>query len=200
MHLGWIQLCSCALPVPGCSQVNLQATEQAGTEYSHGWDIFPAAPFTWIGRTLMAVAGGTICTDFFEVRGYQVTFRVDLWSIDTLDSSDFWKHKGVLWDSLKWLIFIIIIFWDSNFIAHVQLSRRMENPLMGKWEKFLIWNILHFCSLLRNGWGVHAPLCCQLLFCCMCYFTVSSLWWLTETCQLFLISLQAWKSSLEGCV
>lgn len=74
---------------------------------------------------------------------------------------------------------------------------RMENPLMEKWEKFFI---LHFCSLLRNGWGVHAPLCCQLLFCCMCYFTVSSLWWLTETCQLFLISLQAWKSSLEGCV
>lgn len=68
--------CSSAVPLPGCSQVNLQVTEQAGTEYSYGWDIFPAAPFTWIRRILMAVAGETICTDIFEVRGYQVIFEV----------------------------------------------------------------------------------------------------------------------------
>lgn len=97
VHLGWMQLCCCAVPLPGCSQVNLQVTEQAGTEYSYGWDIFPAAPFTWIRRILMAVAGETICTDIFEVRGYQVIFRGGLWSIDILGhSSDLKTQRSFL--------------------------------------------------------------------------------------------------------
>lgn len=57
------------------------------TEYSYGWDVFPAAPFTGTRRILMAVAGGTICTDIFEVRCYLAMFRIGFWSIDTLGHS-----------------------------------------------------------------------------------------------------------------
>lgn len=95
VHLGWMQLC--------CSSPRLQPGKPSGhrantgTEYSYGWDIFPAAPFTWIRRILMAVAGETICTDIFEVRGYQVIFRGGLWSIDILGhSSDLKTQRSFL--------------------------------------------------------------------------------------------------------
>lgn len=150
----------------------------------------------------MAVAGGTISTgDFFEVRGYQVMFKVGSWSVDTLGHSSDLKTQSTSLGFSEFFFNCYYYFLRHKFLLLMFDSVvRMENPLTGKREKFHILNIHHFCSLLRNGWGVHALLCCQLLFCCICYFTVSSLWWLTETCQLFLISLQAWKSSLEGCV
>lgn len=49
----------------------------------------------------MAVAGETISTDFFEVRGYQVMFRGGLWSIDPLGRSSDLKTQNSSLDSLK---------------------------------------------------------------------------------------------------
>lgn len=71
------------------------------------------------------------------------------------------------------------------------------------WEmrkKILILNIHCPCFLCSSKRGM-CVLLCLLLACVSLYlvFRVSSLWWLMETChKLFLVSLQAWKSSFGG--
>lgn len=91
------------------------------------------------------------------------------------------------------------IYCSRSCLSKHQRGCRTSHRKWGR--KLVILTIQHLCSLHNSRWGMQ---CSSLLPACVLLYLicrVSSLWWFMETCwKLFLISLQAWKSSLDGCV
>lgn len=179
-------------------------------------------PFTWLlmltGKTSRRICIG----DFFLNQGYlhradpgfgDGTKRAWLLPVLVVLNSyiilQFSKYRRFLWNPLNLFLFL---FPPPTAKIHLLLKALSVRACLSHqwrcrtiwWEirkKILILNIHCPCFLCSSRWEMCAVLC-LLLACVPLYlvFRVSSFWWLMETChKLFLVSLQAWKSSLGSC-
>lgn len=131
-----------------------------------------------------------------------VLFVLILWVILQLS-----KHRGLLWDSLIFFLFFIFPRHKFIYCSRSCLSERVwltcENPepSHGKWGKKAP-NFKYPAPLFpAQQWVRNA--CFPLLPACVLLYLIFSFFgmmFMETCCKLFLISLQAWKSSLEGCV